>query len=58
MKEVKIIHVKRFCSNFSEAEKEINAMLEEGWELISVCPDPLRSYKLVATFVRKIKDNQ
>ena len=52
MSEVKILYLKRAGSDFSESEKEIKSMLAKGWKLISIAPDPLNQYKMIATFVK------
>lgn len=51
MNEVKILYLKRSGPDFSEAEKEINSMLAQGWKLISVVPDPLNQFKVIVTFI-------
>lgn len=53
MENVKILYLKRTSSDFSESEKEINLMLEKGWKLISVVPDPLNQFKLIVTFIKE-----
>ena len=52
MSEVKILYLKRVGSDFSESEKKIKLMFAQGWELISLTPDPQNQFIMIATFVK------
>jgi len=52
MSEVKIMYLDRLGSDFTKAEKVIEQMLKEGWNLVSVSADATNTFKLIATFQR------
>ena len=52
MSEIKIMYLDRIGNDFTKAEKEIKKMIDDGWKLISVSSESVRTFKLIVTFQR------
>lgn len=56
MKQYKIVKV-AFDINYEKAEKLMNEMAQDGWEVVCVSPEPVDSLKMMITFCRESGDN-
>ncbi len=56
MKQYKIVKV-AFDVKYEKAEKLMNEMAQDGWEVVCVSPEPFDSLKMMITFCRESRDN-